>query len=69
MTKISIGRSYFWLAIIILLFLSVEYWIVQSIYFNKNPELISIGVAIDLTLGIPQVLTSEVVHLATPGVM
>jgi hypothetical protein len=53
MTKISVARSYFWLAIIILLFLSVEYWIVQSIYFNKKPELISIGVAIDLTLGIP----------------
>ncbi len=53
MPKIFIARSYFWVAIIILLFLLVEYWIVQSIYFSKNPELISIGVAIDLTLGIP----------------
>jgi len=53
MRKASFSRPYLWLAIILALFLSVEYWIVQSIYFNKNPDLISIGVAIDLTLGIP----------------
>jgi hypothetical protein len=53
MTKVSLARPYLWLAIILVLFLSVEYWIVQSIYFGKRPELISIGVAIDLTLGIP----------------
>lgn len=53
MTKVSFTRHYLSLAIILALFLSVEYWIVQSIYFNKQPELISIGVAIDLTLGIP----------------
>jgi hypothetical protein len=53
MTKASIARPYLWLAIILALFLSVEYWIVQSIFFNRNPDLISIGVAIDLTLGIP----------------
>src|SRR5262245_60272102 len=53
MTQSSFARSYVWLAIILAFFLSVEYWIVQSIYFNKQRELISIGVAIDLTLGIP----------------
>ncbi len=53
MTKVSLARPYLWLAIILVFFLSVEYWIVQSIYFGKRPELISIGVAIDLTLGIP----------------
>jgi hypothetical protein len=51
--KTFIARSYLWLALILALFLSVEYWIVQSVCFNKNPDLISIGVAIDLTLGIP----------------
>lgn len=55
MTKVSIARPYLWLAIILALFLSVEYWIVQSIFFNRNPDLISIGVAIDLTLGIPAI--------------
>jgi hypothetical protein len=50
----SLARySYLWLAIILTLFLSLEYWIVQSIYFSRQPELFSIGVAIDLTLGIP----------------
>jgi hypothetical protein len=53
MTKVSFARSYLGLALILALFLSVEYWIVQSIYFNMNPDLISIGVTIDLTLGIP----------------
>src|SRR5262245_34587281 len=51
--KTFAARPYLWLAIVLALFLSVEYWIVQSIYFNKKPELISSGVAIDLTLGIP----------------
>jgi membrane protein YdbS with pleckstrin-like domain len=51
--KVSFAKSYLWLAIILALFLSVEYWIVQSIGFNRNPDLISIGVTIDLTLGIP----------------
>ncbi|HEY7159958.1 MAG TPA: hypothetical protein VH815_01810 [Acidobacteriota bacterium] len=53
MTKVTFVRPYLWLAIILALFLSVEYWIVQSLFFNRNPELISIGVTIDLTLGIP----------------
>jgi hypothetical protein len=53
MKIVSFGRPYLWLAIILALFLSVEYWIVQSIFFHRNPDLISIGVAIDLTLGIP----------------
>jgi membrane protein YdbS with pleckstrin-like domain len=53
MSSASIARSYLWLAIILAFFLSVEYWIVQSIGFNRNPDLISIGVTIDLTLGIP----------------
>ena len=51
--KIAIGRSYLWLAISLGLFLSLEYWIVQSIYFSRKPGLFSTGVAIDLTLGIP----------------
>ena len=37
----------------LLLFLTVEYWIIHSYFFNEFPELYSLGVALDITLGVP----------------
>ncbi|HSE40887.1 MAG TPA: hypothetical protein VLH08_08995 [Acidobacteriota bacterium] len=38
---------------VLLVLLAAEYWITRSYFFNENPELISLGVALDITLGVP----------------
>jgi hypothetical protein len=53
MTALQPKASVLWFSSVVMLFLSVEYWIIHSYFFNEAPELYSLGVAIDITVGIP----------------
>ncbi len=53
MIRVHPKFSVLWFGSVVLLFLAVEYWIIHSYFFNEYPELYSLGVALDITLGVP----------------